>query len=119
MTAYIKRGALLPELELTATKKDPVTGIVSPVDLTLADTVTVVLWNVSRTGSTVITGDATDVDFENGVCKYTWQTGDTDVPGDYHVELVVVWPGSLPEYFPTGGTASLVIDDSSFPYLNP
>jgi len=56
MTAHIKQGALLPELELTATKKDPETELVSLVDLTLAQKVEVVIWHTDKNMDTVITG---------------------------------------------------------------
>ncbi len=116
MTAYIKQGALLPSLELVATKRDPDTDVVSPVDLSLATSVTVVIWRPSKNGDVVIAGPASNVDFVNGVAGYAWQAGETDVPGIYSVELRVLWPTAGLEVFPTVGVARLVVDASSANY---
>lgn len=97
-TVYLKVGDLAPKLQLTLT--DDTTG--QPVDLTAADTVTLVMSD--REGTLVIDHRAMDVtDAAAGEVEADWQAGDTAEAGIYRAEVVVTWPGPRPQTFPSKG----------------
>lgn len=84
---YIKEGDRLPEIQATLKDADD-----NSVDLTGAD-VRFIMTN-KLTGTKTVDAAATVVDAANGVVKYIWATGDTDVDdtttpfrGEFEVEF--------------------------------
>lgn len=96
----IKRGDLEPPLPLTLTDGD------DPVDLSAATTVTVL---GKQVGGTKTFGGTLAERPVDGVLSYDWVAGDTDVPGTFHVEVEVTWPGSRKQTFPPDGYAAVRI----------
>jgi len=81
----IKRNDTLPAV--SASLLDP-TG--NPVDITGA-TVDFI-WRLSSADrTTAVSGSAVLIDSVNGVVKYNWKDGETDVPGIYFGEFEVVF----------------------------
>ena len=78
---------------------------------------------VDLTGATAVlrmglAGSAETVDYsltvvsaEDGIVQYEWSTGDTDVAGTYQASIIVTWPDSDPETFPTKGFLEIVIEE--------
>lgn len=95
----MKKGDLKPSLSITCTSDGAV------VDLTTATSITVV---ARREGASTVlfsraaTGDA------QGVVTMAWEAGDTDTEGRINIEVLVTWPGSLPQRFPA--TSYLSVD---------
>ena len=80
VTQYIKKGDLLPELEVTFKYSDG-----TAVDLTGA---TVKFFMKPATGGEVkINADAVVVDAAAGRVKYTWAGTDTDTGGKFKAEF--------------------------------
>lgn len=79
-----------------------------PLNLT-GTTVTFQMRSVSG-GALAVSAAATIVgDPLNGIVQYEWQVGDTDTPGLYHFEWVVVFATGEPQSFPTEGFLTLEI----------
>lgn len=49
---------------------------------------------------------------EDGKVSYSWQTGDTDEPGDFEVEWTVTFAGGAVQTFPTAGYTEVQIEPS-------
>lgn len=73
----------------------------TPVDLTLASSVTFKLREIGRQDLKV-NSSAVITDAVNGVVEYRWSAGDTDTAGKYHAEYQVLWNDGTVETFPTG-----------------
>lgn len=100
----IKQGNLLPNLR--AILRDP-SG--SPAPLASATGVYLSMMNES-TGETVLYRElATVVNAATGEVAYQWKLGETDVPGTYVTEWVVIYPGPAPMTYPGDGFNSIVI----------
>ncbi len=80
---------------------------VTPVDLTSVMEVLFLMHNRKglRASGPMVVADQTQLD-NVGICRYTWQLGDTAVTGSYNAEVQVTWPASLnapdgrPQTFP-------------------
>lgn len=91
----IRRGSLRPGLQVTLTARDEDTGVIGPVDLTTASSITAIgVQNGQAIIGRSVTGDA------NGVVNMSWETGDTDAVGYIHFRFRVVWPNGEPQTFP-------------------
>lgn len=100
----IKRGDTWPPLRGRASD-----GTGGTIDLTAAGTILF----LAKSGATLITGNVAvinppDVDGFNW--SYTWGSGDTDIPGDYSVELEVHWDATKIETIPNAGHQTLTIE---------
>lgn len=95
----IKKGDLLPNLAITCTSNG------APVDLTSALTIQVVC---RREGAAAVLWTRSASGNAQGVVTYTWQAGDTATVGRLLVEVLVTWPGALPQRFPA--TSYLPVD---------
>ena len=71
------------------------------VDLTTADTIEM-LWR--RPDGTEVTLELEEVDLDLGQVKYDFVAGDTDIVGIHRARVVVTWPSSQPQTFPSDGT---------------
>ena len=94
----IKRNDLKPNLQARCTEGD------TPVDISQAESARVIIAN--RLGNKVdaavtILDDGTEG--LRGLWEYEWAEGDTDVAGDFRIEVEVTWPGGAPQTFPSGG----------------
>lgn len=98
MSYAIKIGNLEPPLEATLYRS----AGGHPLDLSEAESVTA---RVRRHGeaATLIEREAVVVDAEGGAVAMPWIAGETDEPGLYEAEFVVVWPGGRPQTVPTKG----------------
>ncbi len=98
MSYAIKIGNLEPPLEATLYRS----AGGHPLDLTDAVSVTA---RIRKHGeaSTLVTRAATVVDKKGGVVSLAWLPGETDEPGLYEAEFVVLWPGNRPQTVPTKG----------------
>lgn len=100
----IKQGNLLPTLR--AILRDP-SG--TPAPLAGAIGVYFSMKNES-TGETVLYREAgTVINAATGEVSYQWKLGETDIPGSYVTEWVVIYPGPLPMTYPGDGFNSIVI----------
>jgi hypothetical protein len=112
----MQSGDTWPPLKGLAADED------GPVDLTTADSISVVCKFGAGGGATVIAGpvDVIDPPEVDGDETYNWQyefeDQDTDIPGTYNVRLIVVWDaGATPpsiESFPNAqaGSDRLIIE---------
>lgn len=82
-------GDLLPVLRIAL----DVEGV--PVDLTGASSITV---TCARNGTILFTGRSATSP-SPGVVQMSWQTPDTSVAGLLELEVIVVWPGALPQTY--------------------
>lgn len=107
-TYSITQGDLLPILSpVPLTVTDPITGVVGPIDLTTAVSITFIMKPTSGStigGACAIVGSPT-----LGIVSYTWAAGDTDITGTYSVSFKVIWPASKPQTFPNVGYDTIVI----------
>ncbi len=98
----IKRGDTLPIIEATLYDQE---GEV--LDLSGA---TVMLYVVSTDElTTLVSAACTIVDAPNGVVRYVWQAGDTDILGKYDFEFEVTFSGGGIATVPNDGYNSLRI----------
>lgn len=100
----IKQGDLLPTFR--AILRDP-SGTPAP----LASAIAVYFSMMSEsTNETVLYREpATVVNTATGEVAYQWKVGETDVPGTYITEWVVIYPGPAPMTYPGDGFNSIVI----------
>ena len=93
----ISQGDLLPAIEATLTDGDG-----NPVDLSSAS-VKFVMHQVDADVAAVNANATADPDqvTNKGVVRYSWASGDTDVPGVYRAEWVGTF-ATKPETFPNG-----------------
>lgn len=108
--ATIKAGDTWPPLRGTASDAD------GTVDLTAADSMILILKHSSGTPLLEVTPEAIDPVANDGFnWRYVWAAGDTDVIGDYSVELEVTWDSlSTPpevQTFPNSGVLTLTVED--------
>jgi hypothetical protein len=92
----IKQGDLEPPIML-----ELLSGKV-PADLSTALSVTMTL---SKDGQIThrLGMDTEDQIATPGLVSYVWSPGETDVPGRYRAEVVVMWPGNRRQTFPDDG----------------
>lgn len=97
-TQPMKQHDLLPQLQVTLEKTDPVSGVTSAVDLTTATSVLFLMRNaivgLKVNALATITAAAT------GAVAYTWTGTDTDTAGLYDGEFQVTWGSGKIETFP-------------------
>lgn len=112
MSYAIKQGDRLPVLDATITKADG-----TALDLSTALSITFRMRNVNArpTGAFVVEAPATIVDAVSGRVRYSWASGDSNTPGQYAGEFVVVFPGPLQQTVPTSGYLSIVVVDAGLP----
>lgn len=98
MSYAIKAGNLEPPLEATLYRS----AGGEPLDLSTAESITA---RVRRHGDagTLLEKEAMVADAEGGIVSMTWSPGETDEPGLYEAEFVVMWPGGRPQTVPTRG----------------
>lgn len=100
----IKRNDLRKDLERTLT----IDG--SAVDLSSADSIEFHLNKQPNSSSNILNKNATISDAANGVVKYEWADGDTDLePRTYFYEFQVNWDNGDPQTFPNDGFKTLKI----------
>ena len=97
----LKAGDTFPSIYVTVTD-----SLGNVVNLTGASVDFVM---VRDTGDLVITDDAILDDPADGVVRYDWQTGDTDVPGRYNIEFVVTFANRKILTAPNGEYIELLI----------
>jgi hypothetical protein len=93
----MKRHDLEPRLVLRCTDAE------GAIDIHLASSAKLILSNrlgVKVNSTMAILDDGTEE--KRGLVEYTWQSGDTDTPGDFKTEIEITWPGSRPMTFPSG-----------------
>lgn len=99
----ITRGDLFPPLTTTLEQKSDTTGEWEPLDLTAAESITLVMVSVRPVG-TRITGACTiAAPSTSGVIEYPWEPGDTDVAGQYRAQFEIVWSNTKPQTVPNEG----------------
>ena len=64
------------------------------------------------TGQFALSAAATIDDAPNGLVHYTWQAGNTDIPGAYFYEWLVTL-GGIPQRFPGGENREIVIKEAA------
>jgi hypothetical protein len=109
----MKRNDLLPTYRAQLLQTDPETLVTTPVDLSGITSVKFIMrLKTSTTGGPKVAAAATVFDAANGVVEYTWISGDTNIEGDYNVEIEVTWPGSKIQTFPADSylTVKIVTD---------
>lgn len=98
----MKKGDLLPALSITCTSNG------SAVDLTTADSVTVIGKYEGASATLferVVTGDV------NGVVTMPWGTGDTDTVGRILISVAVVTGGKT-QHFPASSYLAVDVEDT-------
>jgi hypothetical protein len=45
----------------------------------------------------------------NGIVRYDWLSGETNVPGNYLIQVEIMWPGNKPQTAPTGKRWTMTI----------
>ncbi len=98
-----KTGDTVPDLELTAEDEN------GPIDLSTAESIELFLESSTHTleglCSKVGEGGA-------GQLKYVWKEGDTDVAGDYKLEIKIVWSPAHIQSIPNEGTDKVIFEES-------
>ncbi len=96
MTLHLKRGDLLPALEVTITNAD--TGV--PVNLATATSVRI----IGTRNWVALFNDTTPTrDNPAGKVTHTWLAAETAVAGRIAIEVEVTWPGGMVQTFPPAG----------------
>ena len=99
----IKEGSTIPVLLANPTRD----GVPVP-NIDLASTITFVMRDID-TPSFVVSGLMTVNDTVTAEVQYDWVVGDTDHPGEYNAEIIVVYPGGGVEIFPNDGYERVTI----------
>lgn len=104
---FIKQSDLLPTLAVVLSDAD------GPISL--AD-VTSIAFSMRQVGGAVIIDQkeaAPDVDQDNnpGLCRYFWDTGDTDIAGLFNAEFKATWADDKPRRFPNDKNLTVKIGD--------
>lgn len=73
-----------------------------PVDLTSADFVHFIMVPAVGASPKVKALAEIEIPRTNGIVRYDWLTGDTNLPGEYLGEWQVTWVGGKKQTFPTG-----------------
>jgi hypothetical protein len=96
----ISKGDLFPYFKRTLEKQNETTGVYEPIDLSNAETITLRL----RCGGTLVsgpcTGNAGGAFDATGVVEYPWEAGDTDTPGKYKGQCVILWKNGKKQTVP-------------------
>lgn len=79
----------------------------APLDLTLADTVTVHMQHVDALKT--VSGACDITDEEKGRIAYPWADGDTDTPGTYRVEFEIDFLDGTKQTVPDDGWVDVVV----------
>ena len=98
----IKQGNLWPPLTAYLHQAD---GAPVPLD---ADTV-VHFVMVNETNIVVVDSTVDVIDPAAAFVQYVWRRGDTDVPGSYKAEFIVVLPGDNPVTIPNDNVILITI----------
>lgn len=72
-------------------------------------TITIRVTSVDENKTVLFTGTCTIIDAANGVFQYQFQSGDTDIPGRYAIELILIDSSGDAEFF---GSMSLIIKEN-------
>jgi hypothetical protein len=102
MPTTIKRGDTWPPLRGLASDED------GPINMTTADSVTL----LAKSGATLISGTVVPLAAPDGDgfnWSYTWGAADTNIVGEYSVELEIDWGGGQYETIPNDGVETLTI----------
>jgi hypothetical protein len=100
-TVHMKQHDLLPQLQATLTSTDPITGVVSNVNLSTATLINFYMKNaISGLKVSALAVRAVDQSVDTGQVTYTWQGTDTDTAGKFQGEFEVVWASGKRETFP-------------------
>jgi hypothetical protein len=114
----LKQGDLLPVLDYVAPTQEYIQAqsaqrtsqrTIRAANLTGALSVVFVFRLKTAAKSTAVSAAAIIVNPESGELRYTWQAGDTDVPGQYLGEFVVTFPEGE-QTFPTKGQIQFVVE---------
>lgn len=102
----LKQYDLLPVLRMTLLDGE------TPVNLTLASEVRLLLKNRTTGLKVDAVMEVLDQDDDDtvGQVQYEWQEGDTDTIGSFQGEVQVLWPGGLPQTFPSRGYLKININ---------
>jgi hypothetical protein len=104
----IKQGDLFP-FEYVLTYDDS-----TPIDLSGA-TVTITTILDEASSPTVDAETCSITDAINGVIRYSWQSGETDVTGMYRIEFVITFNSGSTLTVPSGDVLWLLIVASTHP----
>ncbi len=114
----LKEGDLLPVLDFQAEQQDYTRvrsaqrvsqQVVRAADLTGA-TAVVFVWRLRTSAkATANSAAAIFVEKKNGDLRYVWEAGDTDTPGRYYGEFVVIFPTGE-QTFPAKGHIKFTIE---------
>ena len=111
----IKKGDTGPSIQRTMEYSDSTVE-----DLTAGSVVfemTLALNNAPDPNATPITGACVIVDAANGICRYDWSAGDTDVVGEYVGEFKVTNAAGQVITFPNGTIVAQAIYPDYIPIL--
>lgn len=100
MSEPFKTGDLLPPVIVT------LTGLPVDLDISLVDEINFHMKDAS--GAVVINDAGYIYDPVEKMVAYDWQTGDTDVPGEYQIEFELVFAGK-PITFPNDKNGKIKI----------
>jgi hypothetical protein len=103
MAFLIKQHDLQPNLPFQILQPDKVT----PKDLTGATSISVVMRH--KGGPMLFKSICILDDVVNGLGHYDWQTGDTDVAGDFEYEFEIIWASGDPQTVPVDSYFQLTI----------
>ena len=84
-----------------------------PIDLTLA--VAVHFSMSHRDGLADVRGEAGIIVPEEGSVQYEWADGDTDIPGVYDADLLVIWTNGRKTRYPSEGDITIEIREAVYP----
>lgn len=103
----IKRNDTAPAMAVQLT--DTVNGVTTPIDLTAATGVKLIMRLASAQTGTKVNAACTFVDKPTGKILYQWVTADTDTDGTYYAEFQITWTNGTKETVPndtvSGGNA--------------
>ncbi len=102
---YIKEGDLWPPLEAYLKQADG-----EAIPLQESDDVILVLSKHKNRKEVVLQSQVEVVNLLEGHVRYAWNLGDTDTPGDYQGEFIILLDGDTPIKIPNNGYFKVVID---------
>lgn len=106
-----------PDRMMKANDRLPSYQVALNADLTTATSVKFVMraanpdWS-PKPGTPKVNAAAVFVDRLAGVVRYDWAAVDTDTPGLFVAEWLVIFPGGLPQRFPTESYDTIQINAS-------
>lgn len=109
MAFTIKKGDTLPEINANLTT-GPTAQSQSPVDLTTATIVILVIKPVAGGSATRLTGSVNGTPTAGNV-KYVWIAGDTATAGTFNAEWEITFAAGKIQTFPNDSYFQIVISD--------